>query len=103
VPPSGADELAALDVDDLGAAPAVAPSVDREGDAFTLVLPLPGAQRDEIVLGRRGDELLLDVGGQRRVLTLPSGLRRCEVSGAALRGGTLRITFRPDPDLWRAL
>jgi arsenite-transporting ATPase len=104
VPPSGADELAALDVDDLGAAaPAVAPSVDREGDAFTLVLPLPGAQRHEIVLGRRGDELLLDVGGQRRVLTLPSGLRRCEVSGAALRGGALRVTFRPDPDLWRAL
>jgi arsenite-transporting ATPase len=39
----------------------------------------------------------------RRVLPLPSVLRRCEVTGAALRDGALRVAFRPDPDLWRSL
>jgi arsenite-transporting ATPase len=104
LPPAGPDELAALDVDDLPA-PASPPGsrVERDGDGFTLVLPLPRARRADLGLARLGDELVVDVAGERRVLALPSVLRRCDVSGAALRDGALRIAFRPDPDLWRAL
>ncbi|MFF7727890.1 ArsA family ATPase [Streptomyces sp. NPDC008001] len=63
-------------------------------------LPLPGAGRDELDLLRRGDELIVGVGPFRRVLPLPSALRRCTVSGAGLRDGALCVRFTPDPDLW---
>ncbi|MFJ1752526.1 ArsA family ATPase [Kitasatospora sp. NPDC088134] len=63
-------------------------------------LPLPGADRSELELLRRGDELILGVGNYRRVLALPSALRRCTVSGAGLADGTLSVRFTPDPALW---
>jgi arsenite-transporting ATPase len=103
VPPAGTDDLAALEVDDLPApAAGFASRVERDGDGFVLALALPRARRAELGLARRGDELVVDVAGERRVLTLPSVLRRCDVTGAALRDGDLRITFRPDPDVWRS-
>jgi arsenite-transporting ATPase len=63
-------------------------------------LPLPGATRDGLDLVRRGDELVVDVAGFRRILPLPAALGRCTVSGAALRDGTLHVRFTPDPQLW---
>ncbi|MFE2270693.1 ArsA family ATPase [Streptomyces lavendulae] len=63
-------------------------------------VPLPRARKDELDLVRRGDELLLAVGPYRRIVPLPSALRRCTVSGAALDDGVLRVRFTPDPQLW---
>ncbi|WP_329130922.1 ArsA family ATPase [Streptomyces sp. NBC_01476] len=67
---------------------------------FIWSLPLPGAGRDSLDLVRRGDELVVDAGGFRRIVPLPSALRRCTVAGAALRDGVLRVRFTPDPELW---
>ncbi|SFF20959.1 arsenite efflux ATP-binding protein ArsA [Actinacidiphila alni] len=67
---------------------------------FVWSLPLPGASRDGLDLVRHGDELVVDAGGFRRIVPLPSALRRCTVSGAALRDGALRVRFTPDPALW---
>lgn len=67
---------------------------------FLWVLPLPGAGREGLDLVRRGDELVVDAGGFRRILPLPSALRRCTVQGAALRDGALRVRFVPDPTVW---
>jgi arsenite-transporting ATPase len=75
-------------------------SVSREGEEFLLEVSLPHARRDEVQLARKGDELMLTVAGQRRLLTLPAVLRRCQVAGGAVAGGRLRLRFRPDPDLW---
>jgi arsenite-transporting ATPase len=72
----------------------------RDEGWFEWSLPLPGAGRDGLDLVRRGDELVVDAGGFRRIVPLPSALRRCTVSGAALRDGVLRVRFTPDPDLW---
>ncbi|MFJ8438656.1 ArsA family ATPase [Kitasatospora griseola] len=63
-------------------------------------LPLPGADRTDLELLRRGDELVLGAGSYRRVVALPSALRRCTVSGAGLVDGTLSVRFTPDPALW---
>ncbi|MFJ5924099.1 ArsA family ATPase [Kitasatospora sp. NPDC092948] len=63
-------------------------------------LPLPGADRADLELLRRGDELVLGAGSYRRVVALPSALRRCTVSGAGLVDGTLSVRFTPDPALW---
>lgn len=67
---------------------------------FRWRLPLPGATREGLGLVRRGDELVVDAAGFRRILPLPSALRRCTVDGAALRDGALEVRFAPDPGLW---
>ncbi|WP_037863427.1 ArsA family ATPase [Streptomyces sp. NRRL S-340] len=104
--PRGPDDLGALAVPATGPAPLTAPVEwpveDRLAEDGVLVwhIPLPGARRDELDLVRRGDELVLTAGGFRRIVGLPSALRRCTVAGAALREGELRIRFAPDPALW---
>jgi arsenite/tail-anchored protein-transporting ATPase len=74
--------------------------VERDGEHFVLALPLPLARRDDLQLARTGDELVLTLGGHRRLLALPSVLRRCTVAGAVLAEGVLRVRFAPDLDLW---
>ncbi|NJP44895.1 ArsA family ATPase [Actinacidiphila epipremni] len=75
---------------------------DRLAEEGHLVwsLPLPGAGKEGLDLVRRGDELVVDAEGFRRIMPLPSALRRCTVQGAALRDGVLRVRFTPDPGLW---
>lgn len=75
-------------------------SVTRTTDGFALHLALPGASRGELALARHGDELVITVGSQRRLLSLPSVLRRCTVHGARLADDELVVRFQPDPDLW---
>jgi arsenite-transporting ATPase len=77
--------------------------VERAGSQFVLVLQLPLAARRDLDLARRGDDLVVTVAGFRRVIALPSALRRCRVVGASLRDGLLRVRFEPDPSLWRPL
>jgi arsenite-transporting ATPase len=102
--PRGLDDLGALVVP--GAPEASSrvewPVVDRLAEDGVLVwhVPLPGAIRDQLDLIRRGDELVVAAGQFRRIVPLPSALRRCTVAGAALRDGELRVRFAPDPDLW---
>ncbi|MEW1645074.1 ArsA-related P-loop ATPase [Streptomyces sp. NPDC091219] len=102
--PRGTDDLAALAVPGTDESPSAVewPVTDRLAEDGVLVwhIPLPGAIRDELDLIRRGDELVVTVGRFRRIVPLPSALRRCTVAGAALREGELRIRFAPDPDLW---
>lgn len=103
--PHGTDDLDALAVPVVNPAPTPVewPVADRIADDGVLVwhIPLPGAIRDELDLVRRGDELLIAAGPFRRIVALPSALRRCTVAGAGLRDGELRIRFAPDPGLWR--
>ncbi|MDQ3611629.1 MAG: ArsA family ATPase, partial [Actinomycetota bacterium] len=73
--------------DDPAAAPVGGPellTVSRTTDGFELSLALPLARRSELGLTRSGDELVITVAGHRRVLALPSALRRCTVAGAVL-------------------
>ncbi|HET7406169.1 MAG TPA: ArsA family ATPase [Mycobacteriales bacterium] len=105
--PVGLPELAALgaavytDVD-----PLVLPAgedpvrVERSGSDFLLQVALPLASKSDVDLARRGDDLVVTVGSHRRVLSLPSALRRCVVAGAAFREGVLRVRFEPDPAVW---
>jgi arsenite-transporting ATPase len=105
--PVGLGELLAAAEEGYGGAdpcpPPVGPeplTVRRAGDAFELLIALPQVDRGDIDLARSGDELLLTVGGRRRILTLPSALRRCRVGSASLTAGRLRVLFQPDPALW---
>ena len=75
-------------------------TVQPEDGGYLLTLPLPLVTAAEVDLKRRDDELLVAVGDQRRVLSLPSVLRRCVVTGATVRNATLRVRFVPDEKVW---
>jgi arsenite-transporting ATPase len=72
-------------------------SVDSE---FELVMRLPGAAGAPLELARVSDELAVTAGGTRRMVALPSVLRRCTVTAARLVGDDLCVVFQPDPALW---
>ena len=105
--PVGVDALAALAQartgeirDVLTLAPVLGMTVQPDDGGYLLTLPLPLVTAAEVDLKRRGDELLVAVGDHRRVLSLPSVLRRCMVMGATVRGATLRVRFLPDEKVW---
>jgi len=105
--PVGVDALAALAQartgeirDVLTLAPVPGMTVQPDDEGYLLTLPLPLVTAAEVDLKRRGDELLVAVGNHRRVLSLPSVLRRCIVMGATVRDDTLRVRFMPDERMW---
>jgi arsenite-transporting ATPase len=73
------------------AAPTAAPPLRLAADELTLALP--GAERGEVDLARKGDELIITAGPYRRILALPSSLARRKIGGAVLRDGFLRVRF----------
>lgn len=81
------------------------PVVDRESGSgldavYRMRLELPRLDAGALSLGRAGDDLIIGVGGLRRRVRLAPVLRRCIVTGAALRGSELTVRFRPDPQVW---
>jgi arsenite-transporting ATPase len=108
--PIGLDALRSVADDIFGPAAGVDPAPPGEpiellrvvqvGAEFELIVSLPLAGPAEVDAARAGDELILTVGTRRRVVSLPSGLRRCDVVGGRYADDQLRIRFRPDPALW---
>jgi arsenite/tail-anchored protein-transporting ATPase len=68
--------------------------VTRTAEGAIAHLALPGAERDQVHLGRNGDDLVVTVGSYRRLLTLPAGLARLQVAGARVEQGELQVRFR---------
>ncbi|MCW2598180.1 MAG: ArsA family ATPase [Frankiales bacterium] len=89
-----ADPTAVVDTADLV-------TVQRDADGFLLSLALPLARFEDVDLARSGDELVVTVAGHRRLLALPSALRRCAVAGARLLDGRLVVRFEADAEQWR--
>jgi arsenite-transporting ATPase len=98
--PVGVDTLLELatEVYD-GTDPLAAPSgagplrVTRNPSGAVLRLDLPFVTRGEVDLARHGDELVVTVGSYRRLLSLPPGLARHQVTGARVDGGALQVRF----------
>ncbi|MFZ6006012.1 MAG: ArsA family ATPase [Actinomycetota bacterium] len=72
--------------------------ITRRAGRSVLSLELPFADRDDLELGRRGEELLIRVGPYRRAITLPDSLRHRAVLDATLRQGRLKVTFEGSDD-----
>ncbi|HZJ27309.1 MAG TPA: ArsA family ATPase [Acidimicrobiia bacterium] len=96
----GLDRLAGLavelygDIDPAARLASVDPlRIESVGDTLVLSMPLPGATRGELELGRHDDELLLAVGSHRRAVSLPDSLARREVGGARFEGDRLEVAF----------
>jgi arsenite-transporting ATPase len=74
--------------------------VAADEDQFVLTVGLPLADGADVDAARRGDDLILTVGGRRRLLALPSVLRRCTVASGRFAAGELVLRFDRDPALW---
>ncbi len=83
-------------------APGELMTVESDGDEFVLRIWLPLAARGAVEAARADDDLVLTVGDHRRVLTLPSVLRRCAVVRGEFADRELRVRFRRDPAVWPA-
>ena len=71
-----------------------------KGDGYELEVALPLAKAKDVTLDRRSDDLVLQAGGHRRVIALPSALSRCDVIGARFHDDALTVTFERDPKQW---
>jgi arsenite-transporting ATPase len=67
--------------------------IDKRHDSIVLSLDLPFADRDDLEVGRRDDELLVRVGPYRRAILLPDSLKRRTVQEARMLDSRLEITF----------
>ncbi|MDP9093656.1 MAG: ArsA family ATPase [Actinomycetota bacterium] len=74
--------------------------IDSTDQGFVLRMALPLAAKSAVDAVRAGDDLVVTVAGHRRVLSLPSVLRRCEVVGGEFDGTELRVRFLPVPAPW---
>ena len=80
--------------DPLASGPAHTPmDVRSRPSGLVLALPLPLADREDVRLARKGDELVVSVASYRRLVTLPSGLARHRVAGARVHDGELQVRF----------
>jgi len=68
-----------------------------DGADLQLQVDLPFADRGELDLARRDDELLVRVGPYRRAVMLPDSLRHRTVVAARLADGMLEVTFAGSP------
>ncbi|KQY63926.1 MULTISPECIES: ArsA family ATPase [unclassified Nocardioides] len=67
--------------------------VTRTETGAVLELALPNVEKADVDLARHGDELVVTVGSYRRLLSLPAGLARHQVSGAKVSEGALHVRF----------
>jgi arsenite-transporting ATPase len=67
----------------------------RAAGRTRLEIDLPGARKEELEVGARGDELFVRVRDATRRVSLPASLAGRAVRSARLHGGTLRVEFEP--------
>jgi arsenite-transporting ATPase len=72
-------------------------SVARQDGEFILSVELPFATKEQIVLSRHADELVIDLGTWRRNLVLPRILVEATTLGAKFDDHILRIRFAAPP------
>jgi arsenite-transporting ATPase len=65
----------------------------KEGGVPILEIDLPGASKEDVEVGARGDELVIRVRDARRLVALPASLAGRRVEGTRLAGGVLSVRF----------
>jgi arsenite-transporting ATPase len=71
--------------------------VRKRGRGYVLQLRLPFADRGDLDIHRKGEELYVHVGSHKRNLILPQSLQRLDVQDASYVGDRLEIRFGSSP------
>ncbi len=67
--------------------------VTREGDRYVLRLPLPHVEMDKVVMTKKGDEMIVEIGNFKRDISLPAVLIKHEAVRARFVNKALEIEF----------
>ncbi len=70
-------------------------SFEKTEQGYNLIMPLPFAAKSDVNLQQVGDELVIQVGSQKRNLILPRALVGMHTRGARLEDEILRVEFVP--------
>ncbi|GCE47227.1 arsenite efflux ATP-binding protein ArsA [Thermosporothrix hazakensis] len=65
----------------------------RQGESYVLRLPLPHIEMNKVVMTKKGDEIIIEIGNFKREITLPSVLAHQEATRARLANNALEIHF----------
>ena len=65
----------------------------QQGDAYILRLPLPHVEMDKVVMTKKGDEMIVEIGNFKRDITLPTVLANQEATRARFVNKALEIHF----------
>ena len=68
---------------------------EKAADGYQLLVPLPFVTKSDIDLQQVGDELVIQVGSQKRTLILPRALIGMRIHGAKLEDDVLKVQFAP--------
>ena len=68
--------------------------IKRQGDVYVLRLPLPHVEMDKVLMTRKGDEMIIEIGNFKRDITLPSVLADQEATVARFVDKSLEIYFK---------
>jgi arsenite-transporting ATPase len=73
--------------------------VTREGEVYVLRLPLPHVEMDKVIMTKKGDEMIVEIGNFKRDITLPTVLANQEAVRARFVNKALEIHFAsPDAE-----
>ncbi len=67
--------------------------VIRQGDTYVLRLPLPHVEMDKVLMTKKGDEMIIEIGNFKRDITLPAVLANQEAKVARFVNKALEIHF----------
>ncbi|MFL5692016.1 MAG: ArsA family ATPase [Ktedonobacteraceae bacterium] len=67
--------------------------VTRQGDVYVLRLPLPHVEMDKVLMTKKGDEMIIEIGNFKRDITLPAVLANQEATVARFVNKALEIHF----------
>jgi arsenite-transporting ATPase len=65
----------------------------RDGDTYILRLPLPHVEMDKVLMNKKGDEMVIEIGNFKRDITLPAMLANQEATVAKFVNKALEIHF----------
>src|SRR6266700_2110701 len=65
----------------------------RQGDEYILRLPLPHVEMNKVLMTKKGDEMIVEIGNFKRDITLPSVLSNQEATVARFVNKALEIHF----------
>ena len=65
----------------------------KRGESYLLRLPLPHVELSKVVMTKKGDELIVEVGNFKRDIALPAVLVPMEATVARMTDGALEVTF----------
>ncbi len=67
--------------------------VTRQGDTYVLRLPLPHVEMNKVLMTKKGDEMIIEIGNFKRDITLPAVLANQEAKLARFVNKALEIHF----------